>query len=1421
MAAYNKQKLDNRFRMSKHAEYTGQQTAWRAQRQALYDRLFERVPGPDYGWAQRAESQRAAELAKMRADAMAAFAKPTPFERQEQAQRQAAVNSSIARHQRQANALRARAHNAMLPYAQTKEQLNLLTKYRKFFSQALKTTGFSAQTLQPQQMLPYLQAVSTEMQAAGVAVPWQLQSQINKLQAQAQPTPVSSTKTNRMVPAPVRQKPFFDRARKWAYPFTGQTSFGARTPMAVDMAKGMGVMFAIGGAMSAIGNSFSQAMEYQNTMRTTQAILQNGTDTYSQSGFRNMEEIVRTVGVKTKFSAPEVASAARFLAMAGYDISGINAAIRPIADLALIGDSDLGETADKMTNILTTFGINADKLRTNPDIIRQYANIMATTATRSNTDLMMLAESAKYGGGVANLYGRNDPNLFADTMALFGVMGNAGIQASSAGTALRMMYQNIFKPNKNQKVVLDMMKSTYGISTLNADGSYRAMSSILTEMAQRIPENRMAEIVGNLFRITAQPGASAALLAAAGGDQNAANEIGYGIDLVSDRISSKKGMSALVSLMLANRNSINGNISGAIAEEKQNTIAGLWAQVTSTFTEGIVQAFEQRQGGFEGMLKNLRDYLAKPETVAMLQKLLDMVIEIGKVLAWVVSIWADIYSTAPDLIKFWVKWQLIFTQLGSFIAPVISLIGVFNRLGGMITWLTGVASAGVASVGRVAAGGAASTAANAAMYAPLVIGSGRNGRPIKVSGNFAGRVRQQLANNSILAGELALSGADYAATRASLNSGTYAHAAAVRQRAQRIFGTAPRMARAFRSGFNATLTMASLAPVFGGISKLFSGLMVGLAKAVGLLFNPITLTIGAVAGLGYGLYKLKQHIDGTTDAQIESRKRAEKAVRQTAENLNKNSEWHWDLLREGMPEPIQVISSAQPEKLRKYEESRTKFMNDFHILFTDFDKNASEQSINSVANTWREVINRNPNYRLALGNSLSNYTDLLTTWTGKYDVFDLTKSGPDDFIGQWLTNKFYKNESHAKELRDSMMRSALMMEGSEHPEVQKGVRELVELQKKLLTGEVNPETGKPYDTSYFASESAKIRQRIVSLFPVTRSANELTIEKFRQTDDRSIYDLYQQGAINLIDAYIDGLNGTKVGILKSQEELRGKINIFQESWYNAIAAIASGYVFFDEFVSSDGKQRANVNLMLNVLPNGQIDFSSLEHQIIEKVGAFKLNLQKFSDIAATFYNSIGSVLNEGELYQALHGQIKHRHIDEQTARLYYREHIANNINNRWYKAGFTEQSYVDFVTSTDGSKRAEFGNGDYSTPGMERVQMRKTIAADSARAITKANKENQSKETSPTKPTVTPPKVTPPSTPGAGTQDAYASHYDKAAARPTVVNINIGELAHFDRTAIASSSQERDIMAAVEEKVTEAIYRISMTALNNVGGYMA
>ena len=674
--------------------------------------------------------KRAAELAKMREDARSVFGKGlTPYEKKLEQQRKNDVAKSIASKQNKAEKLKANLSNSLIPFAQNKEQLNLMVKHRKFFKRAIQSTGIVPTLNMPaNEMLTYLQGVSKQMQKASVAVPWQLHNQMNKLQMSidkangvstnlqqqsgslasryrdTNPTIKTASQNTgvRNVSAATRQRPvnFYDSARKWSYPFTGNTSFGARTPMAIDMAKGMGVMFAIGGAMSAIGDSFSQAMAYQNTMRTTKAILENGTPSYSNWGFTNMEQTVRDVGVKTKFSAPEVASAARFLAMAGYDINAINNAIRPIADLALIGDTDLGETADKMTNVMTTFKIAPEKMRA-------AANIMTNTFTKSNTDLMMLAESAKYAGGIAQLYGGNYENNFADVMAMFGVMGNAGIQASSAGTTLRMMYQNLMQPNKNQRKTLQ----ENNIITRDANNRPLEMVTILEQIA-KLDKNKIPDVVGKLFRITAQPGSAALLNDLTGGDETLKQQVLNANEWLIGKLSGSTG-SKLIDLMASNRESANGTISERIALEKQSTIQGLWAQVTSTFTEGVVKAFEGREGDFTDKLTKLRNYFAKPDTVQMIQNLLDMVVSVGETLAWFAKIWANLYNLAPGLVKTWVATQLFFTQIGALISPIVSLIGVLSRLKQIVL---GVSGAAAAVSGVSATRTAASMASSAARY---------------------------------------------------------------------------------------------------------------------------------------------------------------------------------------------------------------------------------------------------------------------------------------------------------------------------------------------------------------------------------------------------------------------------------------------------------------------------------------------------------------------------------------------------------------------------------------------------------------------------------------------------------------------------------------------------------------------------------
>lgn len=495
-----------------------------------------------------------------------------------------------------------------------------------------------------------------------------VQSQVQRattasMRASANSGPVASAMMGR------RNNDMYTRMRKSWYPFTGNTSFGARTPMALDMAKGMGMMFAVSGIMQAVTSSFHQVAEYENMMKTVQAILKTNDGGANFNGrFKAMEEEVRRVGRETKFTAPEVAGAARFMAMAGLGIEDINAATNPIANLALVGDNDMSTTADKMTNIMTSFGLlkglSATQKKAN---MRHTSDILTNTFTKSNTDLMQLAEAMQYAGPMSHLTGTS----LEDAAAMVGVMGNAGIQSSMAGTTLRMMYQNIIKPNKKQAAEWKRL----GINTKDDHGRNRDIFEILKDLRAKITGTTdlnskvgadqlkiMGAEVMSLFRTTAGAGTAALL----------------------------ENLGEAINLAQSNRES-NG-VAQTIADEKKNTISGLWAQVTSTFTDQSVNTVNEFVETIKDMLRNLRDWLASKEAANTLKEIYSLAKSLIEVFGSVAKIWLGIYNFAPSVVKFFISFQLWATQLGFLATPIIQVTGAIATLKNTLLGLLGVST---------------------------------------------------------------------------------------------------------------------------------------------------------------------------------------------------------------------------------------------------------------------------------------------------------------------------------------------------------------------------------------------------------------------------------------------------------------------------------------------------------------------------------------------------------------------------------------------------------------------------------------------------------------------------------------------------------------------------------------------------------
>lgn len=469
----------------------------------------------------------------------------------------------------------------------------------------------------------------------------------------------------------------------FAYQLMGNTSLGARTPVFLDMMKGMGMMTGVGAAMGTLTTAFTNASEYQNTMVTAKSILEanyQGND--FNKDFGNMERIVRDVAKKTKFTAPQAADATRFMAMAGLNIPMINASIRPIADVAMIGDNDLGEVADKITNIQTAFGIQPNKMRA-------LADALTKTFTSSNTDMMMLAESMEYAAPMAHLAGAQ----VEDALAMIGIMGNAGIQGSMAGTTLRMMYQNVINPNKKQK----KMWESLGISLKDAQGNPRQLIEILGDLRKKVRISRedkdeegrfkdegtpIASAVSQLFRVTASAGAGTLL----------------------------ENLDKVIALAEANRNA--EGLSQRISEVKQNDVKGMWARMTSAFTDAVVTEFEQQDSPIKGYLENITKYFNSDEFKDLLHDIFDLVTSMMDMLGKFVKIWREIYKIFGPIIKYTLMAQFILTQIGYMLAPLRSIYMTIARGAGVVS--------GLSSAGVVAGGGGGAGVVAASSAAPLL-----------------------------------------------------------------------------------------------------------------------------------------------------------------------------------------------------------------------------------------------------------------------------------------------------------------------------------------------------------------------------------------------------------------------------------------------------------------------------------------------------------------------------------------------------------------------------------------------------------------------------------------------------------------------------------------------------------------------------
>lgn len=222
--------------------------------------------------------------------------------------------------------------------------------------------------------------------------------------------------------------------------------------------KMMGVTTVIGGVGVA---AVKTAADFDSAMSQVAAV--SGATGKDFDALRNK---AREMGAKTKFSATEAAEAMNYMAMAGWKTEDMLSGIEGIMNLAAASGEDLATTSDIVTDALTAFGLSAKDSG-------HFADILAAASSNANTNVSMMGETFKYCAPIAGALGFSAE----DTAEAIGLMANAGIKSSQAGTALRTIMNNLAGNVKiSGKAIGDVT-----IATTNADGSMRDLSDILAD----------------------------------------------------------------------------------------------------------------------------------------------------------------------------------------------------------------------------------------------------------------------------------------------------------------------------------------------------------------------------------------------------------------------------------------------------------------------------------------------------------------------------------------------------------------------------------------------------------------------------------------------------------------------------------------------------------------------------------------------------------------------------------------------------------------------------------------------------------------------------------------------------------------------------------------------------------------------------
>lgn len=282
------------------------------------------------------------------------------------------------------------------------------------------------------------------------------------------------------------------RAGGQAYQEVGEAAgnFGVQASEAFSAVQQTLVSAGIAGALREIKDAYIEcaaaAGDFEAGMSDVEAL--------SGASAQEMAELTnkaKELGAETKYTALQASEAMGYMAMAGWDAQEMLSGMNGVIALAAASSEDLAQVSDIVTDNLTAFGMKAS------DTAR-FADVLAAAATSANTDVSIMGETFKQSASVAGALNYS----IEDVAVAVGLMANAGVKGSIAGTALKNSFNGLLEG----VTLTSAAFGEYQYSAVQVDGAMKDFAGSVDELRGYFEQMTEAERVANAQAIAGKEG---------------------------------------------------------------------------------------------------------------------------------------------------------------------------------------------------------------------------------------------------------------------------------------------------------------------------------------------------------------------------------------------------------------------------------------------------------------------------------------------------------------------------------------------------------------------------------------------------------------------------------------------------------------------------------------------------------------------------------------------------------------------------------------------------------------------------------------------------------------------------------------------------------------------------------------------------